>query len=206
MGWLIALGILVLIAIIPVGASIFYDEDGFRALVIAGPIHIPVFPVKKKEKKEKPKKEVKKKTTKKNSETKSPKTTQKKKGGSILDFLPVLDKALDFLSAFRRKLRVPHLELKLILGGGDPSDLAYNYGRGWAVLGNLMPLLDNVLYIKKRDVEVECDFLADQTTVIARFDISITIGRVVSVLVMQGIPILIEFLKVLNKRKGGAKA
>ena len=51
MGWLIALGVLVLIAIIPVGASIFYDEDGFRAFVIAGPFRIPVFPVKKKEKK-----------------------------------------------------------------------------------------------------------------------------------------------------------
>ena len=207
MGWLIALGILVLVAIIPVGASIFYDEDGFRALVIAGPVRIPVFPVKKKEKKEKknkkPKKEVKKKAPK--QATKKTET-KKKKGGSLLDFLPVLDKTLDFLSAFRRKLRVPHLELKLILGGGDPSDLAYNYGRGWTVLGNLIPLLDNVLYIKKRDVEVECDFLADQTTVIARFDISITIGRVLSLVVVRGLPILIEFIKVLNKRKGGAKA
>ncbi len=207
MGWLIALGILVLIAIIPIGASIFYDEGGFRALVIAGPIRIPVFPVKKKEKKEKPKKEVKKKATKKKTKSNSTKTTgKKKKGGSVLDFFPVLDKILDFLSTFRRKLRVSHLELKLILGGGDPSDLAYNYGRGWAVLGNLMPLLDNALYIKKRDVEVECDFLAEQTTVIARFDISITIGRAISLVGIQGVLILIEFLKVLNKRKGGAKA
>ena len=205
MGWWIALGVLVLIAILPVGASIFYDEDGFRAFVIAGPIRIPVFPVQKKEKKEKVKKEPKKKAAAKAAPKKA-EPKQKKKGGSILDFLPVLDKAFDFLSAFRRKLRVPNLELKLILGGGDPSDLAYNYGRGWTVLGNLMPLLDNVLYIKKRNLEVECDFLADKTTVIARFDISITIGRVLSLVFVQGLGILIEFLKVLNKRKGGAKA
>ena len=208
MGWLIALGVLVLIAIIPVGASIFYDEDGFRALVIAGPFRIPVFPVKKKEKKEKkekPKKEVKKKTGKTSAAKANPKE-KKKKGGSLLDFLPVLDKILDFLSAFRRKLRVPHLELKLILGGGDPSDVAYNYGRGWVVLGNLMPLLDSVLYIKKRDLEVECDFLAEKTTVVARFDISITIGRLLSLVIVQGVPVLYKLLKVLNKRKGGAKA
>lgn len=205
MGWWITLGILVLIAILPVGGSIFYDEDGFRAFVIVGPVRIPVFPVKKKEKKEKIQKEPKKKAAVK-AVPKKAEPKQKKKGGSILDFLPVLDKALDFLSAFRRKLRVPHLELKLILGGGDPSDLAYNYGRGWTVLGNLMPLLDNVLYIKKRDLEVECDFLADKTTVIARFDISITIGRVLSLVFVQGVSILIELLKVLNKRKGGAKA
>ena len=208
MGWLIALGVLVLIAIIPAGASIFYDEDGFRAFVIAGPFRIPVFPIKKKEKKEKkekPKKEVKKKTGKTSAAKANPKE-KKKKGGSLLDFLPVLDKILDFLSAFRRKLRVPHLELKLILGGGDPSDVAYNYGRGWVVLGNLMPLLDSVLYIKKRDLEVECDFLAEKTTVVARFDISITIGRLLSLLIVQGVPVLYKLLKVLNKRKGGAKA
>lgn len=205
MGWLIALGVLVLIAIIPAGASIFYDEDGFRAFVIAGPFRIPVFPVKKKEKKEKPKKEVKKKTGK-SSPAKAKPKEKKKKGGSLLDFLPVLDKILDFLSAFRRKLRVPHLELKLILGGGDPSDVAYNYGRGWVVLGNLMPLLDSVLYIKKRDLEVECDFLAEKTTVVARFDISITIGRLLSLVIVQGVPVLYKLLKVLNKRKGGAKA
>ena len=205
MGWLIALGVLVLIAIIPAGASIFYDEDGFRAFVIAGPFRIPVFPVKKKEKKEKPKKEVKKKTGKSSTAKAKPKE-KKKKGGSLLDFLPVLDKVLDFLSAFRRKLRVPHLELKLILGGGDPSDVAYNYGRGWVVLGNLMPLLDSVLYIKKRDLEVECDFLAEKTTVVARFDISITIGRLLSLVIVQGVPVLYKLLKVLNKRKGGAKA
>ena len=208
MGWLIALGVLVLIAIIPAGASIFYDEDGFRAFVIAGPFRIPVFPVKKKEKKEKkekPKKEVKKKTGKTSPAKVNPKEI-KTKGGSLLDFLPVLDKILDFLSAFRRKLRVPHLELKLILGGGDPSDVAYNYGRGWVVLGNLMPLLDSVLYIKKRDLEVECDFLAEKTTVVARFDISITIGRLLSLVIVQGVPVLYKLLKVLNKRKGGAKA
>lgn len=208
MGWLIALGVLVLIAIIPAGASIFYDEDGFRAFVIAGPFRIPVFPIKKKEKKEKkekPKKEVKKKTRETSPAKANPKE-KKAKGGSLLDFLPVLDKILDFLSAFRRKLRVPHLELKLILGGGDPSDVAYNYGRGWVVLGNLMPLLDSVLYIKKRDLEVECDFLAEKTTVVARFDISITIGRLLSLVIVQGVPVLYKLLKVLNKRKGGAKA
>lgn len=203
MGWLIALGVLALIAIIPVGASVFYDDDGFRAWIIAGPVRIPVFPTKKKEKPEKPKAPPKKKVAKPAAKKPEPK---KKKGGSIHDFLPIVDKVLDFLSAFRRKLRVTNLELKLILAGGDPSDLAVNYGRGWAALGNLMPLLENVFVIKKRNLEVECDFLEDKTTIIARMDISITIGRVISLLVIQGIPILLELIKFINKRKGGAKA
>ena len=113
---------------------------------------------------------------------------------------------LDFIAAFGRKLRINHLELKLILAGGDPSDLAVNYGRGWAVLGNLMPLLEKAFVIQKRDLEVECDFLADNTTIIARLDLTITIGRIFSLLFVRGIPIVRELLKLMKKLKGGAKA
>lgn len=200
MGWLIALGVLTLIAILPVGVSAIYNEEGPIVSIIVGPVHIPVFPAKKKEKPEKPKK------TKAQTTTRPAAQKTQKKGGSIEDFLPIVDMVLDFLSAFRRKLRVKKLYLKLILGGSDPSDLAVNYGRGWAVLGNLMPLLDNAFVIKKRDAEVECDFLAEKTTIIARLDISITVGRVLSLAVVHGVPILRELLKVMNKRKGGAKA
>ena len=205
MGWLIALGILVLIAILPVGIRIEYDSDGFYASAIIGCIHIPVFPVKKKAKKEK-------KAPKPTEEKKAEKTTEKKpelkkkKGGNIGDFLPVLDRVLDFLSAFRRKLRINQLELVLTLGGGDPCDLAVNYGRGWALLGNLVPVLENAFIIKKRNLEVECDFLAENTAMIARVDISITVGRMIALLGARGIPIAWEFIKVINKRKGGAKA
>ena len=190
MGWLIALGILALIAIIPIGTSILYDDAGLRAFAIVGPFRVCVYPVKKHEKKEKVKKQ----------------NSQKAKGGSIQDFLPLLDQVLDFLSAFKGKIRVPYLEMKLILAGDDPSDLAVNYGRGWSLLGNLMPLLDSAFIIRRRNLEVECDFLADQTTITAQFDLSITIGRTVSLVIIHGVPVLREFLKILNKRKGGAKA
>ena len=201
MGWLIALGILILIAILPVGIRAFYDSDGFRLYVSAGPANILVFPGKKKEKKTKESKS-KNRTPKKSA----PKPKSTKKGGSYQDFFPLVDKVLDFLSAFRRKLRIKNLTLKMILAGGEPADLAMNYGKAWAALGNLIPLLERAFVIKKRNLEVECDYLADTITLIARVDISITVGRVISLLLVQGIPILREFLKIMNKRKGGAKA
>lgn len=202
MGWLIAAGVLFLLAILPVGISALYNEDGPLVNLLIGPVKILLFPGKKKEKPEKKKKEEKKKETKGSSSKKK----TKKKGGSIQDFLPLVEKVLDFLGAFRRKLRVNRLEMKLILAGADPADLAENYGKAWTALGNLMPLFENVFVIKKRDLEVECDFLADSTLITARLDLTITIGRIISLLIVQGIPALREFLKLMNKRKGGAKA
>ena len=208
MGWLIALAILTLIAILPVGVSAIYDEEGPRAFVLAGPIRITVFPNKKKKGKEKSNKN---KTESKAKEKKSKTTVKnqqsdKKKGGSIHDFLPIVDLVLDFVAAFGRKLRINRLEMKLILGGSDPSDLAENYGKGWAVLGNLIPLLETAFVIKKSDLEVECDFLAESTTILARLDLTITIGRIISLLIVQGIPILREVIKLMKLLKGGAKA
>ena len=204
MGWLIALGVLTLLAILPIGVSALYDGDGPRAFVQIGPARIRVYPAKPKEKKtEKPEKPTKK--PKKQGKP-AEKNRPAQKGGSLLDFLPLLDLILDFLSAFHRKLRVTCLELKLILAGDDPADLAQNYGKAWIALGNLTPLLNNGFTIKKQNLEVECDFEADSTTVIARLDLSITLGRILLLATVRVIPVLRELLKILKSRKGGAKA
>ena len=201
MGWLIALGILILLLMLPLGVSAAYDGEGPRVAVLAGPLRIPVLPAKKKDKKQKPKKEKKKAAPK---QKPAPKQTQEKKGGSLTDFLPLMEIVLDFLSDFRRKLRVNVLELNLVLAGGDPCDLAINYGKATAALGNLWPRLEQWLVIKKRDVKIQCDFEADKTLVSARLDLTITLARVFSVSFRYGIRAIKELMKILNKRKGGA--
>ncbi len=221
MGWLIALGVVALLAILPLGASVKYNADGPLVRVIAGPIRFTVYPRPKKEKKPNPKTEEKK--AKKEADKKAKKQEQKKskektasekntvplipkeKGGSLTDFLPLVKVVLDFLGDFRRKLRVKVLEVKLIMAGDDPCDLAVNYGRAWAALGNLLPRLERLFVIKKRDLQIECDFTASETLVIARLDLTITLGRLLALLAVLGWRAVREYLKINNKRKGGAK-
>ena len=218
MGWLITLLILTALAILPLGASIIYDEDGAVVRVIAGPVKIKVFPLPKKDKKpeKKPKKEkkLKKEKTSSKKQEKSNKQTQtsgkteteakKKKGGPITDFLPLVKVLLKFLDGFRRKLRLNVLELKLIMAADDPCDLAVNYGKAWAAVGNLMPQLERVFVIQKRNIEVECDFTADKTLVIARLDLTITLGRILSLVFLLIGRAIVELIKIVLKRKGGA--
>ena len=204
MGWLITLGILVLLAVLPLGIHVRYDEDGALGKLIAGPIRILLFPRPKKEKKEKPKKEPKPKKKKKAAAPAAPQPKEKKKGGPITDFLPLEDVALGFLNGFRKKLRVNCLELKIVMAGSDPCDLAVNYGKAWAALGNLQPLLERVLVIQKRNIELECDFVASTTLVTARVDITITLGRLLALVAVAGFRAVKELLKIMKKRKGGA--
>ena len=220
MGWWITLGILTLLAILPLGVSVRYDEDGAVVRIIAGPVKITLLPRKNVDKKPKKEKNTEK-NPKKKSEPEPKKTSDKpqqktqdqpaaadkpaaKKGGPITDFLPLVRIALDMLGAFRRRLRVNVLELKLVMAADDPCDLAVNYGRAWAAVGNLMPRLERVFVIQKRNIEVECDFETTKTLVTARLDLTITLGRILATVVVFGVKALIEFLKIKNKRKGGA--
>ena len=223
MGWLITFGIVFLLAVLPLGVRIRYNSDGLLVRLILGPVKMTVFPVpKKKQKKEKSKAKKSKAEKKEASSERTeaaetnpkplpqppqpPKEKKKKKerGGSLLDFLPLVKTALDLLNDFRRKLRVDDLYLRLILGSSDPCDLAVNYSRTWTAVGNLMPQLDRLFVIKKRDVEVECDFAASETTVIARVDLTITLGRLLALVTVYGIRALKEFINIRKKRKGGA--
>lgn len=198
MGWWIALGILTLLAVLPLGVAARYDAGGAVIQVIAGPVRFPLYPSKRK--KPEKKAEKKKKTGKKTVASREEKQT----GGSVTDFLPLLRVLLDFLGSFRRKLRVNRLEMKLILASDDPGALAMNYGRAWAALGNLLPQLERLFVIRKRDLQVECDFTADQTTIFARLDLTITLGRLLALLTVYGIRTASVFSKIQNKRKGGA--
>ena len=203
-GWLITFVILFLLAILPLGVSAKYDAAGVLVRLIAGPAKITLISGKKKEKKEKPtpkEKKVKKPAAK----TATPMEPAKDKdaGGPITDFLPLLQVALDLLNDFRRKLRVDRLEAKIIMAGDDPCDLAVGYGRAWAALGNLWPRLEEFLVIKKRDVQIECDFTADNTVIWARVDLTITLGRLLALVAVNGFKAIKEYLKITNKRKGG---
>lgn len=207
MGWLITLGILLLIGFTPVGVRVKYNSEGPLVKLILGPIKYTLVPAKKKKEKKPAKK---KKTVQKEPSLKTqpppaakPKKT-KESGGKLTDFLPLVKVALDFLGDFIKKLRFNHLELKLIMAGDDPCDLAVNYGRAWTALGNLLPLMDNTLNIKKRNLEIECDFTASETLVIAGADVTVTIGRILALVVRYGIRGVKEFFKLKNKRKGGA--
>ncbi len=201
MGWIIALGILTLLAMLPLGISVDYSKAGLGVRLYIGPIGFFLYPKKKGKKQEQPEKP---------TEPSQPKTShahgegKPKAGGSLKDFLPLVKTALELLKELRRKIRVKELYLRLILASADPADLAMNYGRTWAALGNLMPQLEQLFVIRKRDVEVECDFTASETTCIARVEVTITLGRLLVLVAVYGIRALKEFNTIQKNRKGGA--
>lgn len=217
MGWVITFTILFLLAIFPLGAGIRYDENGFAAKLVLGFVKLTVFPLPNwlkslisKKPKETPQQEQQAKPEAKKPEQQPPKKEAPQKpqpkGGSWTDFLPFVQLGLNFLSDFRWKLRLNHLVLNINLGGTDPSTLALVYGNTWAAVGNLLPRLERIFVIKKRDINITCDFTAEETTVIAQLEITITLGRIIALLAVYAVRAIKAFLTFKKKRNGGVQA
>lgn len=197
MGWLIAGLILLGLAWLPLGVRCRYDTDGFGAWLLIGPMRFRLYPSREKTKKQ----EEKPKENKISAPKKSGKDTKQKQGGSLKDFLPLLQLAKKFLSDLRRKLRVSRLEMKLIMAGDDPCDLAVNYGRAWAAVGSILPQLERLFVIKKRKIDVGCDFLGEETTIFLWMDMTLTVFQILTLAVPYGVRALREYLKYNDKKK-----
>lgn len=202
MGWLIGAAILLLILCMPVGVSAVYNALGAVVRVRVGPVSVTLFP------KEKSKEKPVKKEEKIQAEQVKPATgaSQANTGAGYKDFLPLLQLVFDFLKDFKTKLRINLLEMKLVIAGSDPCDVALNYGRAWAAAGNLIPQLERFFLIKKRNIDISCDFTTSQTQICAKAELTLTVGRILSLFGYHGVRILCNYLKIVNNSKGGAKA
>lgn len=193
MWWLILAAIITGLLLLPVGIQATYDSEGAAAWLKIGPVPLQLYP-------HPPKKSIKGKGA---ATTGFEKKKSVRSGGKATDFFPLAEDLLALLSDLRKNLRVTLLRLKLTLAGGDPCDLALNYAKAWAAVGNLMPRLEQFLRIRKRDVDVQCDFVAEETLVVAECRITITIGRLLAVLISRGFPLFKKIITIQNQRKGG---
>ena len=191
MVWLIVLAVLCLLPFLPLGIYAVYRAEDPGVWFLVGPIKFRVYPSKKEGKPKKSKQH--------------PKLKLREKGGSFRDFFPVARAILAFLNQLRKKIRVRNLELKVTLAGDDPCDLAMNYGKAWAAVGTLEPQLDRFLVIKRRKIDVACDFDAEKTRVYAKVKATITLGRALHLLFKYGKNIIKELTELKNYKKGGAQ-
>ena len=198
MGWLIAVGILILIGLVPVGLCGSYCSNGARLYLYIGPVHINLYPSKKKDRKSDAQ-------AKAGASTREQGKVQSDAGGKLSDFLPIVKTVFNFFGALLKRIKVKELVLKLVLGGSDPCDLSVNYGRTCAAVASFQPTLDRLFIIHKKDISVNCDFTADESVVTACLDITICLARLFVLVCRYGLQAIRQYLTIYNKRKGGAE-
>lgn len=203
-GWLIAAGVLLtvlaLLPFLPVRLDIIYDEDGLSYKLFLGLLKIrPEWLESEEGLKPRLKRDAKVVTQ------KAKKAATQKDGGDLSQFWPFLEALGKFLNDLRKKVRIKKLDLTLVMGGEDPCNLALSYGKAWAAVGNIMPVLERFFVIKKRNVQVQCDFLAATTKLYLRLRATMSLHRVIRWLVQYGVDAYREYEILTNTEEGGAE-
>ena len=200
--WMIVL--LVLAVLDFIGCILVGVDAGFggelRLSLKIGFIRVRILPSKPK----KPKKQKKKQPAAKKPAQK-PAAAPKKPlfSGDPKELRALLQLGVQTLGDLRRKLRVEVLTLFVYFGGGDdPAKNAIAYGRAWAVIGSITPLLDQLFVIQKRRIEPRFAPQEDKLRVEGRIVLTITIGRALALGIRAGL----GFLRIVsNKKKGDAE-
>lgn len=152
--WMIVLlvfAVLFLIGCIPLGLDAQYQEGTFLLRAKIGPFWLSRIPRRKKRKgtaaaEEKP-------------DAPAKKTLLTLPAGSASETWELLRFLSDVLGALRRKIRLDELTLHVRFGAGDDAaKTAIRYGRAWAIIGVVMPHLERIFVIKKRDIGAELDY------------------------------------------------
>lgn len=178
MWWIIPVAIvalLVLLALLPVGLRVIYDQDGLHAKLLVAflsfKLNLTEINEMQLQRRLKRKKRI--------EEDPNYQPRIIKPNGTLREFFPLLDLYLQLLFNEKYKLRVKLLELKLTMAADDPFDLAMNYGKAQTILNGLMPQLERFLNIKKKKLDVGCDFLAEETMLYARADLLIPLSMLI---------------------------
>lgn len=198
MGWLIVVGFLLLLGFIPLGVIAQYTNGAARVWIAVGFLRFTVYPVNKKDKAYAT-------AGKKSKEAKSESGKKAEKNArGLSDYLPLAQLVFDFLVDFRKKLQINDLRFQMTLAADDPYNLSVNYGRAWAALGNLMPMIERCFKIKSRKLEVLCDYTAENTEIYGYINMTITVSQLLSIGVYHGIKVLRKYISITKNAKDGA--
>ena len=187
---LIVFAVLFLIGLIPIGVDASYYE-AFRLKIKIWLFSFTIIPLKKKPKKT-PKKE------KPQKEKKSDKPEKPKQKPDLQTLRSYAELAFELLGDLREKLVLNLLSLHVYFGGDDAARQAISYGRAWAVIGALMPLINQTFTVKKQDVAP----VMAQSDKKIEFDARIVCTLTISKSLSLALHALLGYLKHKNKKKG----
>ena len=99
---------------------------------------------------------------------------------------------LSAMGQFRRALRVDRFLLDCAIATGDAAKTAMAYGAAAAGVGMFLPLLEENLWVRKKDIQVICDFEGTESQIFLEVQVSALVFQ----LLIIGIKVLRGFLRL----------
>ena len=181
MVWLLVLACLALLLSTKVGVHVSYLEKKLRLDLLVSKFRFTILGGEPKKPKRQKKRQAPKEKTQKPKAEKAPKAQKEGKP----DLKPWLQAAQTYwrelLELVGRVLTSPTLDvlkLQILVGGKDAEACAMTYGRICAVVGCVLPVVENTFGIRKRQIDVRCCFDRENLDISAEAAITIRIYEI----------------------------
>ncbi len=214
---LFLLVLLLLILLLPARVRVMLRQEKFFLWVGLGPFRLRLLPWKEKKpkKQKKPEKPEEAKPQKRETPPSPPpqaarpgeaagpapqirkekESTPASGGMEKLDIPYIMDLihlGLSAMEQFRRALRVDRFLLDCAIATGDAAKTAMAYGAAAAGVGMFLPLLEENLRVRKKDIQVICDFEGTESQIFLEVQVSALVFQ----LLIIGIKVLRGFLRL----------
>ncbi len=212
---LFLLVLLLLVLLLPARVRVMLRQEKFFLWVGLGPFRLRLLPWKKKKSKKQKKSEKPEETKPQNREPPPSPPPQAERPGEAarpapqirkestpvsggmekLDIPYIMDLihlGLSAMGQFRRALRVDRFLLDCAIATGDAAKTAMAYGAAAAGVGMFLPLLEENLRVRKKDIQVICDFEGTESQIFLEVQVSALVFQ----LLIIGIKVLRGFLRL----------
>lgn len=214
---LFLLVLLLLVLLLPARVRVMLRQEKFFLWVGLGPFRLRLLPWKEKKPKKQKKSEKPEKAKPQNREPppspppqaerpgeaagpapqirKEKESTPVSGGMEKLDIPYIMDLihlGLSAMGQFRRALRVDRFLLDCAIATGDAAKTAMAYGAAAAGVGMFLPLLEENLRVRKKDIQVICDFEGTESQIFLEVQVSALVFQ----LLIIGIKVLRGFLRL----------
>lgn len=202
------LAVIVVVLIVPFGVHLVYIGGEFALDARLLCFNIGIIPGKERQGKKKERERREKKPPKSQKAEGEPEAEGQQKGlplGLTREDIPPLIKLLcSTLDRFRRKFTVNRLMIHFVAAAEDPYDAAMMYGWANAAAGVMAGLSERGWDIRRRDIQTAVDFESTEMAVDAELTVTISLGRILAVLVFAAWGFL-KIKRASKKREGASK-
>lgn len=192
---LIVAAVLTLIAWIKCSIQILYDEEkllvelrclGIRYCLVGG--------------KKKPPKKKKKKCSKESLQPKQPVAQQPEKKINFRPYLPYWREILELIGRILTAPTIDLLRFEAEAGGKDAADCAMDYGRLWAAAGTVLPVVETIFQVEKREISILCNYEKSSVEICAEVRLSLRIYEILA-LAWAALLFLLRLRREMNNQE-----
>lgn len=115
-------------------------------------------------------------------------------------YLPYWKEILELIGRVLTAPTIDFLRMEAEIGGKDPAACAMAYGRMWAAVGTVLPVIETVFHVEKREISILCNYEKPSVEISAEVRLSLRVYEILA-LAWAALLFLLRLRREMNNQE-----